>query len=102
MTIWRMPIACWIPKAKNVHSEYVILIALHYNNSCMSVTKCHVTRTQPVFFELWPVNLHEICLDDHSTKTKLLIYNTIKFKFCVQKNTTFLFFRIKKKVILII
>jgi hypothetical protein len=24
MTIWRMRIACWIPKAKNTHSEYVI------------------------------------------------------------------------------
>ena len=27
MTIWRMRIACWIPKAKNTHSEYVIHIA---------------------------------------------------------------------------
>ena len=28
MTIWRMCIACWIPKAKNTLSEYVILTAL--------------------------------------------------------------------------
>jgi hypothetical protein len=28
MTIWRMRIACWIPKATNTHSEYVILIAI--------------------------------------------------------------------------
>ena len=27
MTIWHMHIACWIPKATNTHSEYVILIA---------------------------------------------------------------------------
>jgi len=27
MTIWRMRIACWITKATNTHSEYVILIA---------------------------------------------------------------------------
>jgi hypothetical protein len=27
MTIWRMRIACWIPKATNTHSGYVILIA---------------------------------------------------------------------------
>ena len=27
MTIWRMRIACWIPKATNTHSEYLILIA---------------------------------------------------------------------------
>jgi hypothetical protein len=26
MKIWRMRIACWIPKAKNRHSDYVILI----------------------------------------------------------------------------
>ena len=26
-TIWRMRVACWIPKATNTHSEYVILIA---------------------------------------------------------------------------
>ena len=28
MTVWRMSIACWITKATNTHSEYVILIAL--------------------------------------------------------------------------
>jgi hypothetical protein len=27
MTIWRVRIVCWMPKAKNVHSEYVTLIA---------------------------------------------------------------------------
>jgi hypothetical protein len=27
MTVSRMRIACWIPKATNTHSEYVILIA---------------------------------------------------------------------------
>ena len=27
MTIWHMRIACWMPKATNIHSEYVILIA---------------------------------------------------------------------------
>jgi hypothetical protein len=27
-TIWRMRIACWIPKATNTHSGYVILNAL--------------------------------------------------------------------------
>jgi len=26
MTIWRMRTAGWIPKAKNTHSEYIILI----------------------------------------------------------------------------
>ena len=27
MTIWDMPIACWIPKATNTHPEYAILTA---------------------------------------------------------------------------
>ena len=27
MTIWRMSIACWVPKAINTPSEYVILVA---------------------------------------------------------------------------
>jgi hypothetical protein len=27
VTLWRMRIACWIPKATNTRSEYVILIA---------------------------------------------------------------------------
>jgi hypothetical protein len=27
MTIWRMRFACWIPKAANIHSEYVIRVA---------------------------------------------------------------------------
>ena len=27
MTIWRMRIACWITKATNTYSEYIILIA---------------------------------------------------------------------------
>jgi hypothetical protein len=26
MTIWRIRLSCWIPKAKNTHSEYVIFI----------------------------------------------------------------------------
>ena len=28
VTIWRMCIACWIPKDTKTHSEYVIIIAL--------------------------------------------------------------------------
>jgi hypothetical protein len=29
MTIWRMRIVCWIPKATNTHSGCVIFIAFH-------------------------------------------------------------------------
>jgi len=34
MTIWRMRIVCWMTKATNTHSGYVILIAFHCNNCC--------------------------------------------------------------------
>jgi len=27
LTIWRMLIACWMPKTTNIHSEYVTLLA---------------------------------------------------------------------------
>ena len=40
MTIWRMRIACWIPKATNKHSEYVIIIAFlrqQWFHECVSL-----------------------------------------------------------------
>ena len=30
LIIWRMRIACWIPKATNTHTKYVILIAFPF------------------------------------------------------------------------
>jgi len=50
LTIWRMRIACWIPKATNTYSEYIILIAfplqewLHERTSMLGYTyiACHV------------------------------------------------------------
>jgi hypothetical protein len=33
MTIWRMRLACWIPKATNTHSQYVIFIAFPLQQS---------------------------------------------------------------------
>ena len=45
MTTWRMRIACWIPKATNTHSEYVILIAFPLQQCLHDVTRCYVTRT---------------------------------------------------------
>ena len=44
MTIWRIRILCWIPKATDTHSEYVTLIAfplqqwLHERASMLSYT----------------------------------------------------------------
>jgi hypothetical protein len=50
MTIWRMHFSCWIPKATNTHSQYVILVAfpllqlLHERASMLShsYTVCFV------------------------------------------------------------
>jgi hypothetical protein len=50
LTIWRMRIACWIPKATNMYSEYIILIAfplqewLHERTTMLRYTyiACHV------------------------------------------------------------
>ena len=58
MTIWRMRIACWIPKAKNTHSECVLLAwlgplsqytwELHCNNGCTNMPECYVIHVLPV------------------------------------------------------
>jgi hypothetical protein len=40
MTIWSMRITCWLTKATDTHSEYVILVS-HGNSSarmCLNVT----------------------------------------------------------------
>jgi len=47
MTIWRMRIACWIPKATNTHSQYVILIAFpmqQWLNYLQGVTLPYIRR----------------------------------------------------------
>ena len=52
MTIWRMRIACRIPKATNTHSEYVMLIAfplqqlLHERPSMLRYSTPHVLLQQ--------------------------------------------------------
>jgi len=40
MTIWR--IACWVPKATNTHSEYVVLYVFHFDNGRTSAPQCYV------------------------------------------------------------
>ena len=49
MTIWRMRIACWITRAINTHSEYIILIDFHCNNGNANAPQFYIIRTlQPV------------------------------------------------------
>jgi hypothetical protein len=45
MTIWRMRIAYWIPKAIWSLSEYVTLMLFHCNNGCTNAPPCYDTRT---------------------------------------------------------
>ena len=51
MTIWRMRIVCWMPKATNTHTEVVfILSTFHCNNGCTNARECYVIRTLAVLF----------------------------------------------------
>jgi hypothetical protein len=43
ITIWRMRIACWVTKATDTHSEYVIPL-FHYNG-CTNAPQCYDIRT---------------------------------------------------------
>ena len=51
LTKWHIHVACWITKATNTHSEYVILL-FHYNNGCTNTLHCSVICTLPVSFSL--------------------------------------------------
>ena len=48
VTIRRMCIACWLPKATNTYSDYVIRIASYGNNGCREAPQYYVIRTLPV------------------------------------------------------
>jgi hypothetical protein len=57
MTMWRMRIACWVPKSTNAHSEFIALIALllhqllHERSSvlrCMYIVLFFVTTTRNI------------------------------------------------------
>jgi hypothetical protein len=49
MIIWRMRIACWIPKVTNAHSEYDILIAFPIQQWLYEHASMH---TVPVLFNV--------------------------------------------------
>jgi hypothetical protein len=51
MTIWRTRIACWIPKATDGHSEYVILIAFPLQQWLTNVPQFNVIRTLRVLLK---------------------------------------------------
>jgi len=46
MTIWRMRIACWIPRATNTHSGYIMLIAPPVQQWSHNGPHCYVVSTR--------------------------------------------------------
>ena len=68
MTIWHMRVVCWISKATNTHSEYVILIAfplqqwLHERASvfCYTYITCLVYNMRSLEDMLFPITLSAI------------------------------------------
>jgi hypothetical protein len=62
MTTWSMPIACWIPKATNTHSEYVIHIAFQLQqwlHARASMSRC---TNFACLIDLWFVWLYCKCV----------------------------------------
>jgi hypothetical protein len=54
VTMWRMHIAWWIPKATNTHSEYVILIDIPQQQWLLERASMlrYMYSTLPVFFAM--------------------------------------------------
>jgi hypothetical protein len=52
MTILRTRFACWIPKARNTHTQLVQYSSLlHHNNGCPNAPQCYVIHTMPFLFQ---------------------------------------------------
>jgi len=52
MAICRMRIACWVPKATNTYSRYVILLDFPLQNGYTDTPEDHL-RTSPVLFNIY-------------------------------------------------
>ena len=65
MTIWRMRISCWIPKATDTHPEYVIILLSHVISGHANASQCYVIRTLavllPVLYTIYlSVSVHRV------------------------------------------
>jgi len=56
MTIWRMHIACWIPKAINTLRICNTFLFFHCNDRSKNATQCHVIRTFRVLSQTCPAS----------------------------------------------
>jgi hypothetical protein len=52
LAIWRMRVACWVPKATDTFSEYVIIIVSRLEQWVREGAQVLVTRTLIVLFNL--------------------------------------------------
>jgi len=50
MTVWCMLLTCWINKAEDTHSEYVIRFAFPLQQRFYESPQCYLIRILPVFF----------------------------------------------------
>jgi len=98
MTVWRMRVECWIPKATKTHSEYVILIACPLQRWLHDVPECctRIIRTLPVLFPFvtgFYINvLFCLChLKKFEARTSVILNNG----FTLQENTLGLIERYK-------
>jgi hypothetical protein len=72
MTIWR--IACWIPKATNTHSEYVILIAFPLQQrASLSRYTCFAC----LVIVLWSFRRMQAWWHLHYKDTRLILYREV-------------------------
>ena len=46
-----MRVVCWITKAKDTHSEYIILLLFHCNIGCTNAPQRYVIRSLLVLFK---------------------------------------------------
>jgi len=79
-----MRMACWIPKATDVHSEYVIILLFHCNNGCTKAPECYVVRTAhflSFFYFCWPCI--SVYLSQYLTNLMHKICFTIRFISCL-------------------
>jgi len=53
MTIWRMCFACWVIKATNTHSGYLLLVLFYGNNGFVSDLPCYDNTHIACLFTLW-------------------------------------------------
>jgi hypothetical protein len=85
MTIWSMHISCWIAKATNIHSEYVILIAfplqqwLYESASLLRHTYIVVFYAESYRFCVVTEGIYNIKFDHKESLLQNLWYKTFYF-----------------------